>query len=98
MGKRNSDPELADAIERIELRLQALEAAAEPGGPPGPRLSSDPWWLLDRLARNTGAAFTRGEVGGSVAYGGRVRAPGAGELVWQLEHAVPDVVDADEDA
>jgi hypothetical protein len=31
-------------------------------------------------------------------YDGRVRAPGAGEIVWQLEHAVPDVVDADEDA
>jgi len=24
--------------------------------------------------------------------------PGAGEIVWQLEHAVPDVLDADEDA
>jgi len=65
---------------------------------PGPELASDPFWLLDRLARNTGPGFTRDEVAGSVAYGGRVRAPGAGELVWQLEHPVPDITDADLEA
>lgn len=53
------------------------------------------WWLLDKLARNTGAEFTRDGVEGSLAYGGRLRAPGAGEIVWQLEHGVPDVLDAD---
>lgn len=87
---------MARAIERLESRVEALEAAGrEAGRAPGPKLSSDPWWLLDRLARNTGPAFSRGEVEGSLAYGGRVRAPGAGELVWQLEHAVPDLMDAD---
>lgn len=91
-----SASEMAEAIERLEARVGALEALdQEPSRPPGPKLPSDPWWLLDHLARNTGPGFSRGEVEGSVAYGGRVRAPGAGELVWQLEHAVPDLLEAD---
>ncbi|MEJ7798499.1 MAG: helix-turn-helix domain-containing protein, partial [Solirubrobacteraceae bacterium] len=92
-----STADLAAAIEQMERRLTALEAAsgADASRPPGPAVPADPFWLLDRLARNTGAGFSRGEVAGSVAYGGRVRAPGAGELVWQLEHAVPDILEAD---
>lgn len=99
-------PDLTAAIERIHRRLDALEAATGAGvGPradagdaarsPGPAMPAEPFWLLDRLAANTGAEFARDGVAGSIAYGGRVRAPGAGELVWQLEHAVPDVLDAD---
>ncbi len=96
-----STAELAAAIERMQQRLEALEAAAgaaagaDSARPPGPEVAPDPFWLLDRLARNTGPAFARGEVAGSIAYGGRVRAPGAGELVWQLEHAVPEILEAD---
>ncbi len=87
---------MALAIARLQSRVDALEAAgAAPGGAPGPAMPAEPWWLLDRLARNTGPGFARDDVQGSVAYGGRVRAPGTGELVWQLEHAVPDLVDAD---
>ena len=88
---------MARAIARLQARVDALEAAVgEPGGAaPGPSMPAEPWWLLDRLARNTGPGFAGGDVAGSVAYGGRVRAPGTGELVWQLEHAVPDLVDAD---
>lgn len=87
---------MATAIERLQARVDALEAAGGGGAPaPGPVLSGERWWLLDSLARNTGPAFSRGEVQGSLAYGGRVRAPGAGELVWQLEPAAPDVMDAD---
>ncbi len=87
---------MAEAIERLRSRVDALESAGGAlGGAPGPSLPAEPWWLLERLARNTGPAFADGDVQGSVAYGGRVRAPGAGELVWQLEHAVPDLVEAD---
>lgn len=101
MSKTIAD--LAAAIEQMQTRLEALEAAtggADEGAtrPPGPEVASDPFWLLDRLARNTGPQFASGEVAGSVAYGGRVRAPGTGELVWQLEHPVPDIVDADLEA
>jgi Helix-turn-helix domain len=107
--------DLAAAVEQMQRRLNALEAAtggagagagagayAGPGAgatrAPGPEVAADPFWLLDRLARNTGAEFARGDVAGSVAYGGRVRAPGAGEVVWQLEHPVPDIADADLEA
>lgn len=92
-----STADMAAAIEHLKGRLDALEAAKGAGAPlpPGPEVSPDRFWLLDRLARNTGPAFSDGEVAGSVAYGGRVRAPGAGELVWQLEHAVPDLMEAD---
>jgi DNA-binding transcriptional ArsR family regulator len=95
---RTTTAELAAAVEQIQARLAALEsanAAAGAGRAPGPALPSEPFWLLDRLARNSGPAFERDGVEGSVAYGGRVRAPGAGELVWQLEHPVPDIVEAD---
>lgn len=98
MRVNESIADMAAAIERLTSRLDALEAAsgaAPAPRPPGPAVPADPFWLLDRLARNTGPEFSRGEVAGSVAYGGRVRAPGAGELVWQLEHAVPDILEAD---
>lgn len=92
-----STADMAAAIEQLQGRVDALEAAVGAGAArtPGPKVPAEPFWLLDRLTQNTGPAFTRGEVAGSVAYGGRVRAPGTGELVWQLEHAVPDLVDAD---
>jgi len=87
---------MSAAIERLQARVDALEAASAGGADaPGPALSGERWWLLENLARNTGPTFSRGEVQGSLAYGGRVRAPGAGELVWQLEPAVPDVMEAD---
>jgi DNA-binding transcriptional ArsR family regulator len=95
---RKTTAELAEALERMQARLEALEAASGSAGDlraPGPAVPADPFWLLDRLARNTGRGFARGGVEGSVAYGGRVRAPGAGDLVWQLEYAVPDIVEAD---
>jgi DNA-binding transcriptional ArsR family regulator len=98
---RKHDASTADTLAEIQRRLGALERTmagdAEPR-PPGPSLPGDRFWLLERLARNTGPAFSRGEVAGSLAYGGRVRAPGAGELVWQLEHPAPDVLDADLEA
>lgn len=87
---------MTQAIARLEARVEALEATGgESGAAPGPKPSSDAWWLLDHLARNTGPAFSRSDVAGSVAYGGQVRAPGAGELVWQVEHPVPDLIEAD---
>ncbi|MDO9407321.1 helix-turn-helix domain-containing protein [Patulibacter sp.] len=78
------------------------DAPRRPGPAEAPRQrtpGSDPgtFWLLDGLARNTGPAFARDGVAGSVAYGGRVAAPGAGEVIWQMEHPVPAVVDADLD-
>ena len=104
-GVTKTTAELAATIEQMQARLAVLEAAGMSEGaragaarPPGPAVPADPFWLLDRLARNTGEEFERGEVAGSVAYGGRVRAPGSGELVWQLEHSVPDILDADLEA
>ncbi len=53
------------------------------------------WWLLDQLAQHTGPGFARDDTSGSLAYGGRVTAPGTGSVVWQIEHPLPDVLDAD---
>lgn len=90
---------LTEAVAALERRVRALEDARPPAtpppeGPPAPG-GKERWWLLERLARHTGPGFARDGVTGSVAYGGRLRAPGTGELVWQLEHAAPDVLDAD---
>lgn len=89
--------DLSEAVADLQQRVGALEdgrTTAAPG-PVGDLPDSDRWWLLERLARNTGPGFSRAGASGSVAYGGRVGAPGTGELVWQLEHAVPDVLDGD---
>ena len=85
-------------MRRSKRLARATAPAPGPRRPPGPAVPADPFWLLDRLARNTGSEFERGEVAGSVAYGGRVRAPGSGEIIWQLEHSVPDILDADLEA
>lgn len=108
----NDPATLAAGLARLEARMAALEAAGGASAPeaagagssanmecaPGPAIRDERFWLLERLAANTGPAFARDGVAGSLAYGGRVRAPGAGEVVWQLEHAAPDVLDADLDA
>ncbi len=83
-----------DRIGALERRVAALEG--EPA--PGPEPEGDRWWLLEHLARNAGPAFARDGVAGSVAYGGRVRAPGTGEIVWQMEHPASDVLEGDLDA
>ena len=89
--------DLDSAVADLEDRVRALEEGQAAGAPGPPAAGTDGgrWWLLERLARNTGPGFSRDGVAGSLAYGGRVSAPGTGELVWQLEHAVPDVLDGD---
>lgn len=89
--------DLAHVVAELEQRVRALEdeRATHTSGPAESVLDAARWWLLEHLAGNTGPGFTRDGVSGSVAYGGRVSAPGTGELVWQLEHGVPDVLDAD---
>jgi transposase/biotin operon repressor len=53
-------------------------------------------WLLDRLELNTGPRYARGEISGSIAYGGIVQPAAApGGVRWQAEHTVPDVMECD---
>jgi hypothetical protein len=96
-----SDPlsEVTAALEDLRARVARVEAGtgSRPEPAPGPG-DAGTHWLLAGLARNTGPGFARDGISGSVAYGGRVRAPGTGDVVWQLEHAALDVVDADLDA
>lgn len=74
-------------LDDLERRLSALEGGGADVPPGGGR-----WWLLDQL---TARQAERNDVRGSVAYGGIARTPGTGELVWQAEHAVADVLDVD---
>lgn len=79
----------------VEGRLAALEerlAVLEGGPSRRPPARRGAWWLLDNL---TAVDAERDGVGGSVAYGGVTRTPGGGELVWQAEHAVADVLATD---
>lgn len=90
----NTETNLADDVARLQARVAALEASS-PAPQPADESAGDDWWLLDRLAGHTGPGFRAGESAGSLAYGGRVTTPGAGSVVWQLEHPLPAVLDAD---
>lgn len=79
--------DLEERLDAVERRLAALEGGGAATPPAGGR-----WWLLDQL---TARQAERDGVRGAVAYGGIARTPGAGELVWQAEHAVADVLDTD---
>lgn len=81
----------------LERRVGALERAATASGSgrPGSDTGSGRWWVLDRLATNTGPEFEHEGVAGSIVYGGQTTTPGGGELVWQAEHPLPDVLGAD---
>ena len=90
--------DLEERVGALERRVSALE------GPPPAHLPPAPpgtWWLLDSLAarlREADDAEPGGagdEAGGRVAYGGIVRTPGSGQLVWQAEHPVPDLLSVD---
>jgi len=85
---------LVDAVAALEARMEAVEAALRDTPASSPH-SGGRWWLLDKLAENTGPGFLRDDVSGSLAYGGRVSAPGVGTVVRQIEHPIPDVLEAD---
>jgi DNA-binding transcriptional ArsR family regulator len=50
------------------------------------------FWALARLAERTGPEFDRDGVAGSLLYAGRATTPGGGDLIWQAEHPLPDVL------
>lgn len=93
------DPEITAALEELRARVDAIEAA-EPAGRPVPATGDDVearLWLADALARRGRGDPERDGTQGRIAYGGRLRAPGSGEVVWQLEHPVADVLGGDLD-
>lgn len=97
---------LVSAIEAIQQRLAAIEDAAGPAparpsdvavlDPDRDELRFQDYWLLERLARNTGPKFTHEHVSGSVAFGGMVHTgPDTPDFSWQAEYTLPDVLAAD---
>ncbi|MGH3743420.1 MAG: hypothetical protein ACRDTP_00985 [Mycobacteriales bacterium] len=88
-----------DRMADLERRVATLERGSR--HPPARTGSGRArrWWLLDKLAANTGPPFRldteAGTASGSLAYGGRVTTGRDGELVWQAEHPLPAVLDAD---
>lgn len=58
------------------------------GAPP----AEGEFWALEVLRTRSGAPFEEGDMSGSVLFAGAVRAPGAGEVVWQEEHPLPSVL------
>lgn len=81
----------------LERRVRALEQSATPSTPKraAQDAGSSRWWVLERLANNTSPEFEHDGIAGSIVYGGQTRTPGGGELVWQAEHPLPDVLNVD---
>jgi DNA-binding transcriptional ArsR family regulator len=89
----------ADRDRNLEARVTELERLvalmrADPGQPqaPHPVVDAERYWALARLAERTGPEFDRDGVAGSLLYAGRAMTPGGGDLIWQAEYPLPDVL------
>lgn len=96
-------PERLDAVERRLARLEEAQAASMKPVPAAtpvaagsavglPATKAGGWWLLEHLAARP---HEREGVGGTVAYGGTTSTPGVGEVAWQAEHYVADLLEID---
>jgi DNA-binding transcriptional ArsR family regulator len=85
------DGDLAARVRELERRVALLEGGRA-GPPPRPVVDPERFWALARLAERTGPEFDRDGVAGSLLYAGRATTPGGGDLIWQAEHPLPDVL------
>lgn len=90
---------MQDRVTALERRVAALEEAPDDRPPVRRGGRRGRWWVLDRLAANSGAPFRLATMGGvvegSLVYGGRVTTGREGELAWQAEHPLPAVLQMD---
>lgn len=103
MGEESTD--LAKRVEELEERVAALEGAGGAARPDSRAITpavpgvpgvgeGEVFWALEVLRQRSGPPFEDEETGGSVLFAGVVRAPGAGQVVWQEERPVPAVLRA----
>lgn len=92
MTDDSADGDLAVRVRELERRVALLEGGRAAPPPPRPAVDPERFWALARLAERTGPAFDRGGVAGSLLYAGRATTPGGGDLIWQAEHPLPDVL------
>ena len=80
-------------MSELERRVALLEGGGRAGHQPQrPVVDPERYWALARLAERSGPEFDRDGVAGSLVYAGRATTPGGGDLSWQAEHALPDVL------
>ena len=91
MTDDTADGDLATRVRELERRVALLEGSRT-APPPRPVVDPERFWALARLAERTGPEFDRGGVAGSLLYAGRATTPGGGDLIWQAEHPLPDVL------
>jgi DNA-binding transcriptional ArsR family regulator len=87
-----ADGDLAARVGELERRVAHLEGARAAPPPLRPVVDPERFWALARLAERTGPEFERDGVAGSLLYAGRATTPGGGDLIWQAEHPLPDVL------
>ena len=92
MTDDTADGDLAARVRELERRVALLEGGRAAPPPPGPVVDPERFWALARLAERTGPVFERDGVAGSLLYAGRATTPGGGDLIWQAEHPLPDVL------
>ena len=84
--------DIAARVRELERRVALLEGGRAAAPPPRPVVDPERFWALARLAERTGPEFDRDGVAGSLLYAGRATTPGGGDLIWQAEHPLPDVL------
>ncbi len=92
MTDSTADGDLAARVGELERRVAHLEGARAAPPPLRPVVDPERFWALARLAERTGPEFERDGVAGSLLYAGRATTPGGGDLIWQAEHPLPDVL------
>jgi hypothetical protein len=93
VSKRGSPDNLRARLDELEDRVAALEGGRSPAGVPVPK--GGEFWVLEKLQERTGPSHESDRSSGSLVFAGLTTTRGAGSLVWQEEHSLPDVMEAD---
>jgi hypothetical protein len=93
MTKPELSEDLRLRLDELERRVAALEGGTPRANVPVPK--GERFWALDELQERSGPPYESDRSSGSLVFAGVTTTRGAGSLVWQEEHPLPGVLEAD---